>query len=1208
MSESDQARNTLQRIRVFLSSPSDVQPERERCEAIVRAVNAELEGLDLEVARWEDGVYRASSTFQDQIDRPGDCDLVVCLFWRRLGTPLPEHYSRPDGTPRSGTEYEFEQALESASERDDGLPDIFVYRKTAPVEVDLSDERLEREQTERRALEAFWQRWFRDEEGHFLAAFHTFENTDSFARHFERHLRGWLSEQRQSDWDIAQQGSPFRGLQAFDESHAAVFFGRRRLVERARARLMAGAQEGMGSLFVLGASGSGKSSLVRAGLVPRLRVPDATAPFVARWRRVVVTPADLKNAVTDNLARRLYAEDVLPELADGDYTEPQALSRLLGRSPEDGLFPLVRALHRWGELLAAEEGHTEPPRTGLLVVVDQLEEVFQLDPEEQQALVDLLSMLAAHERFWLVTTLRSDFYAALQAHPGLLHLKEQSQALDVGPPTAADMRSIIEGAARAAGLRLEDDGRRSLAEELERESAEPGALPMVQFALQSLFERRDRETGLMRLADYDELGGAAGALARRADAVLDELGDSGQGALAGMLRRLVDVRVDEPHQGVQARTAARDDFPPGTPQRELVDRLLEARLLIAFAENDDDSPRIRVAHESLFERWPQAARQIANDRRDLETRARLEQAEILWQTAAHNQKKQRLLSGLPLEEGRDLAKRWGQELPSSLRQYIHASEAAAAARQRRTRATVAGVMAFFIALASVAGWQWQVAEEREREAIAAKEAEEAARREAEDEREKAEQIAEFQASMFQDVDPELMGVHHREEVLAEARRARERLGYDEAAIEREMAELEDLLAGTNFTNAAVTALSRNVFDPAIEAIEREFDDQPLVEARLLQTVAHTLREMGLYDRAGPAQESALDIRRRVLGDDHPDTLTSLNNMGALLVAQGKPAEAEPYYREALEGNRSVLGDDHPGTLVSINNMGFLLQAQGKLAEAEPYYREAQETRRRVLGDDHSHTLTSVHNMGFLLQRQGKLAEAEPYYREALEGFRRVLGEEHPDTLTSLNNMGDLLREQGKPAEAEPYYREALEGFRRVLGEEHPDTLTSLNNMGFLLQRQGKLAEAEPYYCEALESRRRVLGDEHPHTLISINNMGSLQRDLGELEEAEQLGVEAIEAASRILPEGHWHIGVFLSHYARTLAAMERFEEAEEHMLEAHAILEVADHPRKVEVTEYLGDLYDAWHEHEPDYDAEAEKWRAELAALSDSNGESSADK
>ena len=145
------------------------------------------------------------------------------------------------------------------------------------------------------------------------------------------------------------------------------------------------------------------------------------------------------------------------------------------------------------EVLASSEGHQPAPKTGLLVVIDQLEEIFQINTEQRTQFVNLLAAIAASGRLWLVTTLRSDFYPALQEDPALLALKERSSTIDVGAPSPADIREMIEGAARAAGLRLEDDGDRSLAELLENESVGPGSLPMLQFALQSLYENRDQK-------------------------------------------------------------------------------------------------------------------------------------------------------------------------------------------------------------------------------------------------------------------------------------------------------------------------------------------------------------------------------------------------------------------------------------------------------------------------------------------------------------------------------------------------------------------------------------------------------------------------------------------------------------------------------------------------------------------------------------------
>ena len=271
---------------------------------------------------------------------------------------------------------------------------------------------------------------------------------------------------------------------------------------------------------------------------------------------------------------------------------------------------------------------------------------------------------------------------------------------------------------------------------------------------------------------------------------------------------------------------------------------------------------------------------------------------------------------------------------------------------------------------------------------------------------------------------------------------------------------------------------------------------------------------GLHD-AEPYLAEALEGSRRILGDDHVQTLQSIDSIGHLLQDQGRLAEAEPFSAEALAGLRRVLGDDHLLTLVSTNNMGVLLRDQGRLYDAEPYFAEALARQRRVRGDDHPETLTSINNMGSLLWSQGRLAEAEPYFAEALAGRRRVLGDDHRATLVSINDMGRLLQSQGRLAEAGAYYAEALAGRRRVLAKDHPDTPRTIDNMGLLLQSQGRLYDAEPYFAEALAGHRRVLGDDHPTTLMSINHMGSLLRAQGRLAEAEPYFAEALAVAERL---------------------------------------------------------------------------------------------
>jgi eukaryotic-like serine/threonine-protein kinase len=383
-------------------------------------------------------------------------------------------------------------------------------------------------------------------------------------------------------------------------------------------------------------------------------------------------------------------------------------------------------------------------------------------------------------------------------------------------------------------------------------------------------------------------------------------------------------------------------------------------------------------------------------------------------------------------------------------------------------------------------------------------------------------VSDFQAKMLSQIDATDAGdklmKDIREKFAAELAKGQPPVPADEQR--KRATALEAELRSVNATDTAAAMIDRTILKPAIDAIGKQFKDQPVVDAQLRQTLADLYAKLGRYDDAKPLQEQALATRRRVLGDEHQDTLMSIFQTGAMLWEQQKDTEAEAYFREALAKQRRILGEEHRDTLMSLGSLGLALFAQGKFVEADPYLREALEKKRRVLGKDDQETLISLVNLGGMLWRQGKLAEAEMHFREALEAFRRTLGEDHSNTVTTLNNLGSVLHDQGKLAEAGPFYREVLEKRRRAQGEEHPDTLRAISEMGTLLQDQGKLTEAEPFYREALEKRRRVLGQENRDTLSSISDMGSLLRDQLKLEEAEPYFREALDKRRRVLGEDH----------------------------------------------------------------------------------------
>lgn len=200
--------------------------------------------------------------------------------------------------------------------------------------------------------------------------------------------------------------------------------------------------------------------------------------------------------------------------------------------------------------------------------------------------------------------------------------------------------------------------------------------------------------------------------------------------------------------------------------------------------------------------------------------------------------------------------------------------------------------------------------------------------------------------------------------------------------------------------------------------------------------------------------------------------------GDCLNKDGRYREAEAMYRIVVRNREKVLGPEHPDTLSSIINLGSVLSGQGQYQEAEAMHRRAFEGRERLLGLEHPKTLTSVSHVGSVLSSQGRYQEAEAMYRRAFEGYKKVLGPEHPDTLTSVSNLGSVLSSQGQYQEAEAMHRRAFEGFEKALGPKHPYTLTSVSYVGSVLSSQGQYQEAEAMHRQAFEAYENVVREQH----------------------------------------------------------------------------------------------------------------------------------
>jgi tetratricopeptide (TPR) repeat protein len=275
----------------------------------------------------------------------------------------------------------------------------------------------------------------------------------------------------------------------------------------------------------------------------------------------------------------------------------------------------------------------------------------------------------------------------------------------------------------------------------------------------------------------------------------------------------------------------------------------------------------------------------------------------------------------------------------------------------------------------------------------------------------------------------------------------------------------------------------------------------------------TLRGWALafLNRLGDSAAQAIQIGEqlaadyeRVRGLDHPDTLTTRNDLALAYRAAGRATAAIPVYEQTLAGYERVLGPDHPHTLTSRNNLALAYRDAGRTAEAISLYEQTLADRERVLGPDHPDTLTSRNNLANAYQDAGRTDKAITLYEQALADRERVLGPDHPNTLTSRNNLANAYQDAGRTDKAITLHEQALADRERVLGPDHPNTLTSRNNLANAYQDAGRTDKAITLHEQTLADRERVLGPDHPNTLTTRNNLASAYQATGRLDEAEAL--------------------------------------------------------------------------------------------------------
>ncbi|MDX8029122.1 BTAD domain-containing putative transcriptional regulator [Lentzea sp. BCCO 10_0856] len=470
---------------------------------------------------------------------------------------------------------------------------------------------------------------------------------------------------------LSRADCPYRGLMAYQPEHHPWFFGRDHLVELVTRRI-----ERYPVVGVFGASGSGKSSLLRAGVVGGL---DET------WRPVVITPT----------ARPVEALTT-------------ALASITGKRADLGSDPAAFDV----DVRNALSGGPDDVR--VLLVVDQLEELFTLcasESERSQFIAVLLDAAQGpHRRTRVVLGIRADFLAHVTQHPGLVTALADEATVLVGPPSTADLRDIVLRPAAMSGLSVAAD---LLATVLADVDTEPGALPLLSHALVETWQRCGAE---LNLAAYRAGGGVHGAIAQTAERAYDELGEAEQQAMRRILVRLTAFGDGTEDTRRPIRRAELDGIAAPRVIDGVLDRLVTERLIVL----DDDT--VEIAHEALIRAWPRLQRWLSDDRSTLLVHRRLTAAAHTWTEL--DQDDGALYRGTQLVT----ASAWAQDHPGELNAaeeaFLQASrdrdeaEQVTVKRRNRLLTKLVAIMGVLLVLAAggggVAWWQSREAQLRQR--------------------------------------------------------------------------------------------------------------------------------------------------------------------------------------------------------------------------------------------------------------------------------------------------------------------------------------------------------------------------------------------------------------------------------------------------------------------------------------------------------------
>ena len=409
---------------------------------------------------------------------------------------------------------------------------------------------------------------------------------------------------------------------------------------------------------------------------------------------------------------------------------------------------------------------------------------------------------------------------------------------------------------------------------------------------------------------------------------------------------------------------------------------------------------------------------------------------------------------------------------------------------------VAAIFALIALSAGLVGTLWQARQAQQNAEIAEVQAQ------------RAEQVANFLAEMFQESDP------------------------------------------TKANDGSITA--REMLDKGFENVKADLTEQPAVQAQMLGIIGKVYQNLGMYEQSLAALEQSVDLFREI-GESSIQYMSALLELGNLQYRRGQLDQAEATTEEVLELNKAHYGPDHPEVASVMNTLALIYEGNGNFEAAIATIRQVIDIRRNQPEPGHN-LAANLNNLAIMLHRTGELEESDLLFREAVEVVKEIWGDNHPYMAFTLNGYAGLHQQRGMYADAETDLRRALEIGQSVFPETHPFIAVVMHNLGKLFEETGDHSNAEQFYRDGLELRRTSLPAGHPDIASSLDALALLLIETGRAGEAEPMLREALEIRRNSYQEGDWRIAQLEAHLGRTLLKLEKFREAEELLTKSYEAL------------------------------------------------------